>query len=370
MHDRSHRSTRLLIGAIPRLVATLLGLVAGLGASEALLRIVWTPPALESDPFQASHPILGSALIPGIEGRIVKPEYAHSFRITRQGLRGERELTRERTEGVEHRVLFLGDSFTFGLGSANDETFVGRLAERWPHVEVANTGANGYGTREELAILDWIGPAIEPDLTVLCFFWNDLEDIVKHDALRFAVDETGHVRRTAPAGKLGDPLELVEAPPPGARPTVGSYLRHFAKYGLRALRYRTFGIHPRSIRTEEQREHAWSVFEPLLALVARRAEELGSPLVVVAIPDHNQIDPDAVIKNIGPLNFDVQTRLASICKSLGVAYIDLLPGLASDFEERGETLYYYADRHLTPEGNRVAAELLAPRLEAILADDA
>ena len=94
------------------------------------------------------------------------------------GWRGRREY--RETKPTDYRVLFLGDSFTYGLGVNDDQTFAaqvekdlraGRLS-----VEVMNAGCPGKGTDYALKCFQTVGRKFHPDLTVLGFFCNDFQD--------------------------------------------------------------------------------------------------------------------------------------------------------------------------------------------------
>lgn len=134
--------------------------------AEIGLRLFWTPWSIQSHQLFESHEVYGWAPRPGIEGNHVTPEYRHTASNTPQGLRGHRVFGRHRAFDCRARVLFLGDSFTYGLGSPDAETFVERFNSACPDVEVVNAGANGYSTRECLAVLDHLGAALVPDLSV------------------------------------------------------------------------------------------------------------------------------------------------------------------------------------------------------------
>lgn len=350
-----------------RVVAVLAGTLVALVAAEIVLRLAWTPPAERSTPSFGPHPAYTVAPLAGVTGVFASWEYEHGFTHTAQGLRGRVVFGAEPAAGIEKRVLFLGDSFTYGIGSEDDETFVALLDAAWPRAEVANGGVNGYGTREALAFLDRFGAAFRPDLTVLVFFWNDLEDNVGRTKPEFRLDDSGRVVRVDPVA--GAPVPLAELPAADVtreRSHFPLYLHQLVKAAARGLRYRTTGIRPRRIRTPEQAAEAWTVTERLLGLLARRAAEIGTRLVVTSVPDHNQVDPEARIENIEPLNFEVQDRLAQVCAAAGVPCLDFRAAMKAHFERTGERLYYYADRHLTPAGNRVFARHLQPQLETLL----
>lgn len=340
----------------------LAALLVGLG--ELFLRLRWVAPSERSTSAFATHPLYRNGPAPGAKGLQVTSEYACSFENNLLGFRGPLPDIDPDVGGP--RLLVLGDSQTFGLGVSNGETFCDALRRDLPGVEVLNAGSNGYGTRESLAILHHLGPAWHPQVAVLVFFWNDLEDNVKHPLPEFGLDDDGHVQRIDPFPADFDPLAL--RPPTSSRPQPASGMRlgKFLKEGLRGLRYRYFGIKRRTIRTPEQSEAAWRVASALLRWTKARADEIGCRLVVAALPDHNQVDPAAVIRNIEPINIDVQARLFAECAALDIASVDLLPPLREAFARGGSPLYYYADRHLTPRGHAVVGQALVTALRPLV----
>ena len=95
-----------------------------------------------------------------------------------QQLREDHEIPLEKPDG-EVRILFLGDSCTFGAGVEVDETFpafVERyLAEAVPgtRFECINAGVPGYSLFQGWRLLETVGFAYEPDVIVLSFGSND-----------------------------------------------------------------------------------------------------------------------------------------------------------------------------------------------------
>jgi len=335
--------------------------------AEVLLRLFWTPWSIQSHKLFDTHEIYGWAPRPGVTGRHATPEYEHLATNSRQGLRGHRIVGRQLGFGFDSRVLFLGDSFTYGLGSADSETFADRFRQAHPRVEVINAGANGYSTRECVAVLDHLGAALVPDLCVYVFFWNDLDDNLKRTAPAFSVSEGRPVERQDRPRPTVDPLALQ---PPGVLETNSRFGRFYVadliREGFKGFRYHTFGIKARPVHTQELKTQAWKITEQLLHMMKLRAVEIGTRLVVVCLPDHNQVNETAVIKNIGPLNYEVQAELKAACAKYEIVYVDLLPEMKRAWKEAGEDLYYYADRHLTPAGNAVVAKLLAGHLSPLL----
>ena len=95
-----------------------------------------------------------------------------------QGLREDHEIPFEKPPG-ELRVLFLGDSCTFGYGLLHHEGFVyqveAKLRSEFPQVrlECINAGVPGYTLFQGVRFLETRGFRYHPDLIVLNFGWND-----------------------------------------------------------------------------------------------------------------------------------------------------------------------------------------------------
>jgi lysophospholipase L1-like esterase len=111
-----------------------------------------------------------------------------------QSLREDHEIPRDKPTD-ETRILFLGDSCTFGYGVAHDATFVeaveSTLSDMKPGaVECINAGVPGYTIFQGYRYLATEGLRYQPDLVVLNFGWNDygmwdqLGDVEHHAALR------------------------------------------------------------------------------------------------------------------------------------------------------------------------------------------
>jgi len=353
-------------------VALMMSLAVCLLVFEVALRLFWQPPSARSDQPFGPHPVLTSAPLPGVSGEIVTWEYEHAFHHNSQGLRAAGDFLRERPSSFQRRVLVLGDSFTYGLGSPDKDTFVALLGRALPSVEFINGGCNGYGQREELAVLDTLGAALRPDLVLLVFFWNDLEDNTRREKPSFHADASGRVVRDDLSPDVlatYDPLALRAPAEVKTRDRPALYSGALVSEGLKGLRYRLVGIKGRSISTVKEKARAWEVTRGQIALIARRCRELDARLLVVSVPDHNRIDPAAQIRGIDPLHFEIEEELAATCAALGIAYEDPTEAMRTEREATAQPLYYYADRHLTPAGNRAYSAALLHCLREALAKE-
>ena len=81
------------------------------------------------------------------------------------------------------RVVFLGDSWTFGMGVREEESFPARFAELANRltagggrpVQAFNLGLPGYNTLNEIAALEFFYDRLNPDAVVICPTSNDAE---------------------------------------------------------------------------------------------------------------------------------------------------------------------------------------------------
>ncbi len=64
-------------------------------------------------------------------------------------------------------ILFIGDSFVYGLGVAAQDLFTERLRQELPGVRIVNAGVAAYGTDQEFLLLKRLWPRIEPSVVVL-----------------------------------------------------------------------------------------------------------------------------------------------------------------------------------------------------------
>jgi lysophospholipase L1-like esterase len=81
----------------------------------------------------------------------------------------------------EYRILALGDSVTFGWGVAQDQIFTVKLeqllqARLQRPVRVINSGVGGYNTVQEVTYFKQEGVTFQPDLVMLTYVQNDIEE--------------------------------------------------------------------------------------------------------------------------------------------------------------------------------------------------
>jgi hypothetical protein len=66
-------------------------------------------------------------------------------------------------------IMFLGDSFVWGLDSEADERFTELLKPKIPDYKILAAGVSGYGTDQEYLLLQRLWPKVKPAVVVLIF---------------------------------------------------------------------------------------------------------------------------------------------------------------------------------------------------------
>jgi len=101
---------------------------------------------------------------------------------------GFRDQDYAEAKGAKRRILFLGDSLTFGWGVPREETFEylleNQLASHRP-TEVINFGHGNYNTDQEVGLFEKRGLSYSPDAVVLFYFINDAEPTPKRSRWSF-----------------------------------------------------------------------------------------------------------------------------------------------------------------------------------------
>jgi hypothetical protein len=141
--------------------------VVTLGVVEVILRAadfrVLRAAKSERSLVYRHDPELGWAPIPGSTSIVTN---ARTFHTRHNGL-GFRDIEFERD--ARPVLLFLGDSFVWGVDAEFGERFTELLRARIANYRTVNAGVSGYGTDQEYLLLRRIWPDMRPGVVVLIF---------------------------------------------------------------------------------------------------------------------------------------------------------------------------------------------------------
>lgn len=240
----------------------------------------------------------------GADGRI-------EYRINSFGLRGP-DVSARKQPG-SRRILCLGDSFTFGEGVHEPDTYPARIAQilnetplprdgalRPAHpepgqdgpVEVINAGVQAFDTSQEAALLRRM-LSFEPDVVLLGFVLNDCME----------------GSRT---------IGIQEAMQADAAPTGLARLSRLWDVTGRALRARRLQSAYLAEMQESFRSERWERCKAEIERMGALGREKNFRLVVVVFPLLWELDGDYPLEGL-------HDRVRQACLDAGVECLDLLP---------------------------------------------
>jgi lysophospholipase L1-like esterase len=369
------RAMRVVSGILLRLALLAFSLAIVFGSLELGLRLFWDGFYLKpQEPYTELDPVRGWRNRSEVSVVFAAPEFGTVVSNNAWGYRSA-PVELARSPG-RPRVVLLGDSFTYGHGVEDDETFGAQLGVLLPELEVINTGVDGYGTAQQLLLLRDEGLCFQPDVVVVAFFWNDLADNRKEAGAALGQPPGVVAWFSMEDGELIYPPETSSVPLPPAREAASSdregrrsWQRHMYAYRFLSDRIKIFRFWLDSLRgvpvdgdTLLADEAAWQLELALLGEIDRLSREAGARMLLLVIPDQVQVQPDTRAATVAPDAYAVQERLQAFAGELGIPILDPLPALRAAYEAEGEALYYLNDRHLRANGQAIVAGELAARL--------
>jgi len=286
------------------------------------------------------------------------------FTTDARGFRNRRELQRA-------DVALVGDSYVEGAYVSDEDTAAVDL-EREIQAPVANLGQSGYGTLQELKVIESVALDLHPRALDWFFFeGNDLYDDAAyedalayyraHDTLESPPSWTPDLRRFATASfslnafqllrRLADPVFPNEVSSVGSFRSASGADRPLYFYADAALRWDAY---------EGER------FEKTKAAFLRgrdEAEGRGIRLLVVFIPTKFRVyggycrfPAESPCLSWRP--WRLREDLAAFCRENGIDLLDLTDPMRRAAAD-GRLLYAAEDSHWSAEGHRFVADLLA-----------
>ena len=352
---------------------------------ESILRIFF-PQSTMSEIYRTSPRIfrkselLPGTLKPNARSKFNTKEFKTEISINSLGYRGKEFSPRK---GNQQRILIIGDSFTFGHGVNDHETYAAQLERILDgKVEVINGGyVSCYHPATYYLYLKQFGLHLEPDIVLVGFFIGNDIDSPCFDSLRWVKKDENNLplriediyskvengywvsrkkqyRYRIPWLRESHLFQLIMEiagpflTPPDNDDIEWNSRRKLDDYG-NVFRQK---LPERTHRLVQQTKD-------LFLAMNRIALQQSSVLIPVIIPELMQIDRSTAppfIRRPEELDLEKPQRIfTEFFHENGIPYIDLLPAMRHSHEK---ALYFRGDRHWTPAGHQLAAELIAEYL--------
>lgn len=355
------RSSRLSRVAV-RLVASLISISVGLFICELIVRRV-APQVVSVNTIDTVEGIYCQPV--GVRGRQSIPgQFDVAYETSSQRFRSPREFSQEPQPGVK-RIVAIGDSFTFGMGSNFAETFPASLeallAESGERLEVINAGSMNTGTGMQALWYDrWVS-RFHPHVVVLTVYANDMEDDLSEPV--FELNWAGEAVPCSPQA-ISDRLK------PSLRYSALPLRRFLCEHSHLANLLKRVATHlltdkpvenigsSLALRRELFENRGVRLMRGELAWLKQRVEASGARLVVLWCPPRETIYLEA-----GPAAEEMRWQAALIRQTLerftreqGVPFRDLTDVFLTESHSMSTELYYKVlDRHLKPAANQLIA---------------
>jgi lysophospholipase L1-like esterase len=195
------------------------------------------------------------------------------------------------------RVIFIGDSNTFGFGAPTPSTFVEVADSLLPDVDAINLGVIGYTSLQGRLVLQKYLPILKPDLVVVSFAYNDRRYVVN----RQDADSPEHYREFNRASRWSEE-------------SLGLLNRSALVWAFRAV-MRGVGLLPSPV--QEIRVDAVvprvdeDGYRRNLAGIAEDARRAGVPLLFLLLRD-NPIESQHLREGVGLLGADPPLAIAQL----------------------------------------------------------
>lgn len=264
-----------------------------------------------------------------------------------KSLREDHQIPFEKPAG-QTRILFLGDSCTFGYGVAHDEAFPHVVesmlrGKSGKEVECINAGVPGYTLFQGYRFLDTEGLHYEPDLVVLNFGWND-SGMWDHLG-----DRDHHAI-----------LQAMQPPPPLRSSRICQLLwGHWNRPD------------PGDTNRQNRPRLLPSEFAETLERIHALLEQRDIPLLILLWPMKMNADPgipaDARSELQGEMTRFGQAHPISEDPPVG-GLVDLVPLGRKLVREQGAQAVYFDAGHVTPMAHRAIAEAITDHLDPWIPD--
>jgi lysophospholipase L1-like esterase len=364
-------------------VLLLVSVMLAVGVAEIALRITHYGEGnlIHLEKFVEYDPTLGWRHKKNFSSEFVNDEYHTTLRYNANGWRGpERDFNKPPNVS---RILVLGGSYVDGY-SVNVQDRLSEVLEAnlGPAFEVINLGVVGYGTDQDLLLLEQEGWKYQPDLVVLVFSYND----VWRSGSRYFANSARKVQKPLFIADGGGDLELTNVPVPQPAATLQE---RFKVYELvRTVVKGNPWLHWLSIKAgmadapgfvwgEEFPVYrktetpvfasAWATTQGLLVKMKQETQQRHAGLVVFYVPSRIELSPEEWKRANLPADYDpgtVADKLSAICKAEDIPFID--PTDRYKEAARQGPVFYSHDTHWNPAGHRLAGQMLTDYVQSSL----
>jgi hypothetical protein len=252
------------------------------------------------------------------------------------------------------KMMIVGDSFTHAVDVSDDQTYYAKLkrdlSDRIP-VEIFAYGTNGYGTLQEVMLVERHIKEIMPDILILQVCQNDfINNSLELESKSYF--NNNNLRRPYLASDGTITMQIAQPPFGRAVLWAASYSRFVLWVSARFNNWIAVNKRVQTVEDDIRDQPAHPGFMRAVALTDRLLERLRS-----AVPAATKIYAFQV-DHVQPFSREFEKLFARH----GIISIEGVPEALTDASRKGEVVYQADAAHWTSTGHAIAAEILANRL--------
>ena len=314
-------------------------------------------------------PDLGNASKPNQEyfDKYGLPIYSFHISTNNHGMRMNEEVM---NSSDIHKLILLGDSFTFGWGVELELSYYhilkSHIIKHYPNIQLLNAGFGGYSTGHILKLLDNYSKKIEISGAIYFMNPNDLNDNIStnpnYQVTSFHESENGTIilEDTHVYNKFR--IFLLSKTPYGWL-NQNSHLFIITKSAVNfALNGGRPTNQPKNIVnigkfSEKKKNLMQEVSLAHLERLSQFCKDQNIPLIVIWIPDQSEIFDDFQNKSRDVYaTFKQRVLINDIVQNESIIFIDPTKKLISLKRDKKSSDIYFPDGHYNENGNRLISE--------------
>ena len=254
-------------------------------------------------------------------------------------------------------AVAVGDSFTFGLGVNQEDTWTAQLAKLSRH-EVINLGVPGWGPQQYTRTLEEYGIPLKPKVVLYGLFSNDVGNVT-----RFKNDE-GHFNEFSFRRFLR------------SRSVTFNFFRVLrrAKNSVTDIdldkfdfKFSSENLKNRIVADQRRFPEGWPLTRRQIETAYQDSQRSNATFVLLYFPSKEEVYWEAIkkeAKSLEPFDeliYQLRTATAGFCQSRRFLCIDPTAELKRRAGD-GQKLYLSIDSHWNDAGTRVVAEEIYKQL--------
>lgn len=318
-------------------------------------------------------PLISYRLKENYRGVHKTPEFKVKVETNSDGLR-DYEHPFKKEEGI-YRILFIGDSFTFGEGVEVEESYP-KVTERLlnergvgKRIEVLNASAFSWGPSEEYLYLKHYGSKYKPDMVILGYnvnsdIWQSRYGLfdVDNDRLIYTGTENANKRLNRFLRKIPGYMFIRE------RSELLALVRRMINDFVDRDVNRAYGDMQLSLfegKPNDDVQESLRITEAILKRIKDMSKKEGYQFLLLLIPSREQLDPARFGYPERSVTGNPNMYIKRICDEAGIQVIDLISSFKG-LHKSPDELYYPANAHWNKEAHKFAGGILAQQLESLL----